>query len=170
MKTLDLKYINDLKKFMDAHQMNFDVTVQFSEHKEDLLDFMNNRSKSKSFIDELYFLESKCGYHPSQIYNRAGLSKEVYYGFYHRREYIPKRLTLLALAIGLHLYIDDTKKLFLSCGYYFPSTDEERVVEFFMLRDLYVENRNNIYDDLAIVNALLDSMHLKLLGTKNREN
>lgn len=166
----DLELLDKLKDYISKKQgTNQGSQIKLGDYKDDLKNYMFVKFKTDSFITTLRNLEEKSHLKPSQIYNRAWLSKEVYYGFFHRSDYVPKRETLLALAIGLHLYVDDTKHLFNSCGYVFPSTSEDYVVQFFMEKDLYARG-NDIadYDDLATVNGLLDEMHCKILGTKCR--
>lgn len=167
---LKSEYVKELKDYLDKNiHYSSKQTTNLVDYESDLKNYMVVNMRKKTFITVLKNLEVSSGMTPVQIYNRAWLSKEVYYGFYHRLDYNPKRETLLALAIGLHLYVQDTKVLFQSCGYVFPCTPEDYVVAFFMEKDLYAKGTCiNEYEDLSFVNDLLDSANCKILGTKSR--
>ncbi len=166
------EYISELKDYLlNKKKEILTPKTNYADYERDLKKYMVLNMRKSNFINVLKNFEESSGYTPIQIYTRAWLSKEVYYGFYHRLDYNPKRETLLALAIGLHLYVEDTKILFQSCGYVFPCTTEDYVVVFFMEKDLYAKGNDvDDYEDLSFVNDLLEAVNCKLLGKKSREN
>ena len=53
----------------------------------------------------------------AEVYRRANISKQVFSKIRCSEDYIPKKKTVLALAVGLRLNLDDTKDLLAAAGY-----------------------------------------------------
>ena len=98
------------------------------------------------------------GMQNTEIYRRAGLSRATFSSLF-CREHIPKKRTILALAIGLGLDLRETELLLMKAGYSFSDT---------IKGDLIVARfiRQGIYDIDRINEALYDEGE-QILGSKS---
>ncbi len=78
-----------------------------------------------------------------EIYKRAGLSRAVFSSLF-TRGHIPKKRTILALAIGLKLDLHETERLLMKAGYSFSDTIKgDLIVARFITQGIYDINRIN---------------------------
>ena len=71
----------------------------------------------ESFQTRLLRMIDDRGLKDAQVYRRANLSRQVFSRIRCNADYIPTKRTVLALAIGLELNLDDAKDLLASAGY-----------------------------------------------------
>ncbi len=93
----------------------------------------------------------------SEIYKRAGISKQLFSKIISTKDYYPTKSTAIQLAIGLQLDLDQTQKLLESAGYVLTrSSKADIVVKFFIERKHY---------NVAFINLALSERGLPLLKT-----
>ncbi len=83
------------------------------------------RQRKESFIEVLWkHLQNYGGKSFSQIYRRAGISKQTFSKIIKRRneDYVPRKETVLKLIIGLQLNLEQAEELLLSAGYRFTDS------------------------------------------------
>ncbi len=116
--------------------------------------------KSKTFSERLVALIDKRGYKPSDVYTKAGITKQHFSKIKLNPDYKPSKETALAFAIVLKLSLVETKELIESAR--FTLSDSSR-------RDLAVECliKEGVYD-IDTVNDILDELGFSTLT--NRRN
>jgi len=83
-----------------------------------------------------------------EVYQRAGLDRKLFSKIRTSPNYTPRKKTILALALALHLNTDDTQDLLRSAGYTFsPASRSDIIVRFCLENEIF---------DLFEVNDLLD--------------
>ena len=101
------------------------------------------RKKLKStWCSEVFWIIDENEYKDSEVYKRAGISKQTFSKFRKDINYQPKRDTALQMCIGLKLNLDKTIDLLSKAGYGLSAASErDLVIKYF------IENRKyNIYD------------------------
>ena len=114
--------------------------------------------KSESTFSEflLDLLRERTG-KDSEVYKRGEISKQLFSKMLSNKYYQPTKSTVVQLAIGLELDINQTQKLLGKAGYTLTrSSKADLVVQY------YIEHR--IYN-IAIINAALEDCRLPLLKT-----
>ena len=116
--------------------------------------------RSKTFSERLIALIEKRGYKPSDVYLKAGITKQHFSKIRTNPDYQPSKETALAFAIVLKLSLADTKELIASAGFTLSSSNR---------RDLAVECliKEGVYD-IDTVNLILDELGFSPLT--NRRN
>ncbi len=114
----------------------------------------------KTFAEQLLALMEKKGKTPSEIYAKAGITKQHFSKIKNNTNYKPTKETALAFAVVLHLSIDETKDLIGRAGFTLsPSSKRDLIVEYFIKEKIY---------DMDELNYNLD---VRGLGTlTNRRN
>lgn len=150
---------------------NFNIGYKYSE----AIEFVSGNKKENSFPDKslaalILRLEIESGKTAAQIYHDANLERASYHNIIYGINSNPKKKTVLALSIGLHLDEKNMTKLLYYCGYTFPSSDTDRVVLYFIRKkedyDNYDINSKNYERGKAIrdLNNLLKEFYDR--GTK----
>jgi hypothetical protein len=103
----------------------------------DAIKYITSIPDEKAFSDRtlgelIMRLEIESGKTAPQIYNDANLERAVYHGIINGISAKPKKKTLLAIAIGLHLDEIKLKKLINYCGYTFPQNATDKIVLYFI--------------------------------------
>ena len=119
------------------------------------IDFEELVKDKKKFTDALMEHINASRMTNAEIYNAANMSRQSYskiiYG-----DVVPKKTSVLALAIALKLSIDDTEDLLARAGHSFVEADiADTIVKYFITKKMY---------DIYIINEFLDYYHQKLLG------
>ncbi len=98
----------------------------------------------------------------SIVYKRAGISRSVYSKTMSPSlDYLPSKPTVMALAIGLRLGLEEAQSLFHAAGYHLGDVELlDRIVRFFLEEGIY---------DIHEVNSTLYAYRLPLLGEHMRE-
>lgn len=134
-------------------------------------EYLKNRNQRFSIDLPNLMVSFEKKYHilPSEVYQRAMISREVYWNLSNGKiKNAPNRRTLLALTIGYRLNHEDMIKLFEVCGYTQINQKDEGVVEFFVINNLYGAFGNSLLDDIMAVNEFLNALNLNPLGSSSR--
>ena len=124
-------------------------------------DLESGLSMDKPFKDILmgYLIES--GKTNSEVYNKGGISRQVFSNIFTKKDFIPKKDTVICIIIGLELPYNEAIKLLECAGYTLSrSIVLDTVVMKYLKRGTY---------DLFEINAELDERGCPLLGWKPRE-
>ena len=93
----------------------------------------------------------------SDVYKKAGISRQLFSKIRCNEDYEPEKSTILALAVGMKLNINETNKLLACAGLMLSdSSVQDLIVRFFIERGEY---------DLDIYNSYLDLHGQPLLGS-----
>lgn len=101
-----------------------------------------------SFSEKLMQLIEHKGRKPSEVYSKAGITKNLFSKIKNDNEYHPTKETALAFAVALHLDLDETADLLKRAGYTLShSSESDLIVEFFIERGIYnIDEINNQLD------------------------
>lgn len=136
-------------------------TIAMGSHTGIPLELMKLMSEKKlSFYDVLTEYIDKSEYtKDSDVYNKAGISKAVFSKI--RRGHIPKRTSILRIALVLKLSMDDAKRLLNSAGYSFLASNNFDKFISYVLEE-YEKGKKYDYD---ILNYLCyETTGMTLLG------
>ena len=122
--------------------------------KGSLEDVVNNLGES--FQARLLRMIDERGMTDPEVYKRANVDRKLFSKIRCSEDYIPKKKTIVALAIALRLNLDDTKDLLASAGLLLTNNSKADVIISFCIE-------NGIYD-IFEVNALLFKFHQPILG------
>lgn len=101
------------------------------------LDFLLKKMEL-SFGEKLMELIEEKGRTPADVYNKAGVTRSTFSKIKAGNDYNPTKETALALAIALHLDLDETADLIKRAGYSLShSSESDLIVEFFIGRGVY---------------------------------
>jgi hypothetical protein len=110
----------------------------------------------ESFQARLLRMIDERGMTDPEVYKRANLDRKLFSKIRCSEDYIPKKKTIIALAIALRLNLDDTKDLLSSAGLTLTNSSKSDVILSFCIE-------NGIYD-IYEVNALLFQYDQPVLG------
>jgi O-acetyl-ADP-ribose deacetylase (regulator of RNase III) len=122
--------------------------------KASLEDVVNNLGES--FQARLLRMIDERGMTDPEVYKRANVDRKLFSKIRCSEDYIPKKKTIVALAIALRLNLDDTRDLLASAGLMLTNNSKADVIVSFCIE-------NGIYD-IYEVNALLFKFHQPILG------
>lgn len=111
----------------------------------------------ESFQSRLLRMIDERGLADAEVYHRANISKQVFSKIRCSEDYIPKKKTVLALAVGLRLNLDDTKDLLAAAGFTLTNNSLFDVIMSFCIE-------SEMYDIFEI-NELLFKYGQPYLGT-----
>jgi hypothetical protein len=111
------------------------------------LDFLLKKMEL-TFSEKLLQLIEKKGRKPSEVYTRAGVTRDLFSKIKSNKDYHPTKETSLAFAIALHLDLEETADLIKRAGYTIShSSESDLIVEFFIDRGMYnIDEINNQLD------------------------
>lgn len=110
----------------------------------------------ETFAEYLLRFMDERGANPVEVYKRAHLNRQFLSKLRTNRKYKPHKRTLIAIAFGLELNVDEAENLLKRAGYSFSPYDETDVIAKFFFEQ-------NIHD-LFEVNEALDRYGCKILG------
>lgn len=115
------------------------------------------KNLGESFQSRLLRMIDERGLADAEVYHRANISKQVFSKIRCSEDYIPKKKTVLALAVGLRLNLDDTKDLLAAAGFTLTNNSLFDVIMSFCIE-------SEMYDIFEI-NELLFKYGQPYLGT-----
>lgn len=110
----------------------------------------------ESFRQRLLRMIDERGMTDPQVYKRANIDRKLFSKIRCSEDYIPKKKTIVALAIALGLNLDDARDLLASAGLTLTNNSKADVIVSFCIE-------NGIHD-IFEVNALLFKYHQPILG------
>lgn len=112
------------------------------------------------FREQLLSLIQKKGLKNAELYRRADITKALFSKIKNSADYHPSKETVIALALGLKLTLDEAKRFLQSAGYALTdSSKTDVIVQLFLKRHIY---------DVNELNDILYEMNLPPL-TKRKE-
>ena len=131
-----------------------DMMQETAMKKTPLEDIVNNLGES--FQKRLLRMIDERGMTDPEVYKRANVDRKLFSKIRCNENYIPKKRTIVALAIALRLNLDDTRDLLASAGLVLTNNSKSDVIVSFCIE-------NGIYD-IFEVNALLFKFDEPILG------
>lgn len=115
-------------------------------------------ARTKSFLDQLTMYVNRSGLTNPEIYKRANLSKAAFSAIFNKKESLPKKSTIVALAIALSLSLKETETLLMKAGYSFSNAVISDLVAVYCIN----HKKYNIDE----INRILYELNCPLLGSK----
>ncbi len=126
------------------HGMSLEEVMQ-----QDVSDF-------REHLMQLLQIRNESGEKDSDIYHRASISRQLFNKIINKKGYMPSKPTILQLAIGLKLDVNETKTLLEKAGYALSrSSKMDMVIRYF------IENKTY---NIQLINIALYDYHLPLLS------
>ena len=114
------------------------------------------RTQEETFQEKLFSLIAEKNLSNAEVYKRANLDRKHFSKIQCNREYSPKKKTVLAFAIALHLNLDETQDLLQRAEYALsPGNKVDLIVKYCILNKIY---------DIIEVNAILFKYQQPVLG------
>ena len=114
------------------------------------------RTQEETFQEKLFSLIAEKNLSNAEVYKRANLDRKHFSKIQCNREYSPKKKTVLAFAIALHLNLDETQDLLQRAEYALsPGNKVDLIVQYCILNKIY---------DIIEVNAILFKYQQPVLG------
>ena len=109
-----------------------------------------------TWCSEVFWIIDENEYKDSEVYKRAGISKQTFSKLRQNINYEPKRDTAIQMCFGLMLNLDDALDLLKRAGYTLSfSSKRDLVVRYFLEHRLY---------DMGELNSVLYEMKLELFS------
>ena len=104
------------------------------------------------FRDLLFDFIRKKGIRNADLYHRSDITKAHFSKIKNDEDYHPSKETVLALALGLKLTLDETKMLLERAGYTLTNSSQtDLVIEFFIKQHLYdVDEVNEVLYEIGL--------------------
>lgn len=110
---------------------------------------------SETFQECLFRMIDERGLKDSYVYNKANISRKLFSKIRSNREYQPSRKTVIQLAFGLELNLDETRDLMAKAGFAFsPGSKWDAVIQYLIeigMKDVYEVNCVLFEHDLELL-------------------
>lgn len=154
------KFEHDFDQIFDECSMSAPIfacktsRAKISEPKRNLDELLSHMEET--FTQMLFRLIDEKGLTDVEVYKKANLDRKLFSKIRSNMQYTPKKATVLALAIGMELSLDETKDLLSRAGYAFSQSQKfDVIIQFF------IENKQfNIFE----INETLFYFEQPLLG------
>ena len=114
-------------------------------------------SKKPTFSETLMNFIDKRGLKDSEVYNKAGISRQLFSKIRIHQNYKPTKPTVLLFALAMELDLNDTKELLASAGFTLShSSKQDLIIEFLISKGIH---------DIFTVNDVLYEFKEPTLGT-----
>lgn len=169
--SIDIKLKQELQAFIDENFIeDLQEKIHFEEPKKlfhplaagailfpkELIDHVLD-SKKPNFSKTLMNFIDERGLKDSDVYNKAGISRQLFSKIRIHEDYKPTKPTVLLFALAMELDLDDTQKLLASAGFTLShSSKQDIIIEFLISKGIH-----NIFD----VNDILYEFGQPTLGT-----
>ena len=122
-----------------------EVTLCYSLKKEPKLDLIKLSERLETtWCSDLFWIIDEKGYKDSEVYKRAGISKQTFSKLRKDIDYHPKRDTAIQLCFGLKLNLDQALDLLAKAGFTLSnSSKRDLVVKYFLENEIYDINEIN---------------------------
>ena len=133
------------------------ISAQKSE-KNALADFISESEKTLNFQDTLQKLIAERNLDNATVYKKALIDKKFFSKIICHKNYVPKKQTVMALALALELPLADFEAFLASAGYAFmPSSTFDMIIKFCVIHRIF---------NLLQVDILLDDHGLQCFSPK----
>lgn len=96
------------------------------------------KHSAETFQEMLFRLIDEKELNEVEVYKAAQIDKKHFSKIRSNRDYNPKKQTVFALALAMHLSLDETRDLLARAGYAFsPSSKQDLAVEYFIEKEEY---------------------------------
>ena len=166
---------NQMPDFLDYVQNHYDEPIKYSvnlralpkkhesadagkqELVKDLEKCLPQKKKGELFWEYLQSLMVRTGRRKVEVYKAANLDRRIFSKIQKDSDSIPSKRTVLALAVAMHLSLDETKVFLEQAGFALsPSVRSDVIVEYFIKKEEF---------DIYLINEVLYSYGESLLGS-----
>ena len=115
------------------------------------------RGMDKGFADTLFYFIDKIGITDVDCYKMSNVDKKTFSKIKCNRDYRPSKVTAVSFAVGLHLNIEDTRRLLNTAGFSLSNSNVfDVIIEYFVT--------NGCYKNIHEVNQVLYQFDQVTLG------
>lgn len=144
MIIFSMKYVTDqlladiedylLEKYEPQTQQILFQTVDYSNLT--ITDLVN--TEVESFQDKIFQMIKEKNLDEVEIYKKGNISRQLFSRIRSEEDYHPTKNTVLSLAIGMELNIDETSELLEKAGFAFSSASKsDLIIQYFMYHKNY---------------------------------